>query len=351
MKIALYSTATIPTQPFLNGYGGVEYTVGNLAEIFDGMGHEVSLFGAKGSYKPKNGNLHEFSGEDMPEHKRELAMFNFFRRLPFENLDIFHDHSHWHYPAKLVPKIKYTYTLHALKANTQDFKSDYKYNGILQCTHHSQYESWLTGKEYRVATGGLNLKHFPFQKEKGERLLWISRLFEPKGAHDAIKIAEMAKTPIDIVGGSFIDTPIYTNKIKRMCKESKYANYVGSVTHDEKIKYYQNAKALVFPVAQFINPISMGLNLWIEALCLVPMEALACGTPVIASPNGIISDVVHDGMTGYLAINKRDFVDRIKQIDNIDPQMCRCRAEYFSLNRTANRYLDLYKQILEGKTW
>jgi len=351
MKIGLYSTAQIPTAPKLKGYGGVEYTVGNLAKRFAKHGHEVHLFGAKGSYRPDGGVVNEFESSNPNEAILEREMFQSFDKSLFDDLDILHDNSHWHFPAALVPDVQYCYTLHATRANMQDFKQGYNYNGILQCTHHAIYQKWMTGNEYRVCQGGIDISHFKFKKDKGDRLLWLSRLFEPKGAHRAIEIAEMAKTPIDIVGGSFIDTPSYTNKIKRMCQYSDYANFVGEVSQKEKHEYLENAKALLFPVEQFLSPASMGISLWIEALCLVPLEALACGTPVIASPNGIISDAVHDGMTGYLAANDRDFVDRIHQIDNIDPQMCRCRAEYFSLDKTAERYLHLYKEIIEGRTW
>ena len=64
MRIGLYSTSHLPTQPVLDGYGGVEVIVGSLAKYFDEHNHEVHLFAAEGSYEPKHGELHSFKEDD-----------------------------------------------------------------------------------------------------------------------------------------------------------------------------------------------------------------------------------------------------------------------------------------------
>ena len=358
MKIGLYSTSTLPSKPVLEGYGGVEPFVGSLAEYYDKLGHEVHLFAAKGSYKPKNGYLYEFVCDDVNEVHREQKMFDSFVDKfgydIFTNLDILHDNSHWHIPgAVLVPKgINYTFTLHALQTHTENFKKElYKYNPIALSYDYSRFIQWLDPMNYRVVQDGINLEHYPYKEKKNDRLLWLSRIFPPKGAHHAIAIAEKAKIPIDIVGGSPIDVPGYLDDIKRRCKYSEYANFIGEVSHKDKIQYLQNARAVILPIECITKTLEGSVSLWIEAACMIPLEANACGTPVIASPNGMIGEVISEGVNGFLAISENDFVEKIRRLDEIKPKQCRCRAEYFSFNKTAENFLKRYHDILDGNTW
>jgi len=352
MRIGLYSTAMLPSKPVLEKYGGIEVTVGNLAQWLDKQGHEVHLFAAEGSYEPKNGELHAFDNDVLEEGpERELAMYKSYDKDLLKSMDIIHDNSHWHFPGVLVPGVPYTFVIHTVRPNIRHFKPEYDYCGVTQCNDMAKFQQWLCPLRFRTVYSGVNLDAFPYKEEKGDRLLWISRLFPPKGAEIAIKVAEKSKTPIDIVGSSSIDVPAYTSKIKRMCNNSKYATFVGEVSHKEKVEYLQNAKALILPIKFMLNALGEKTEIWSEAFCLTPLEALSCGTPVIASPSGVISECVHDGITGFLAVHEMDFIDKIKRLKEISPEMCRCRAEYFSFDKTAERYLQLYEEIIEGKTW
>jgi len=354
MRIGLYSTASLQTKPVLEGYGGVEPFVGSLAEYFDERGHEVHLFAAKGSYEPKHGELHPFTSKGVIENLKEDEMFRFYKRKIFKDLDILHDNSHWHHPGgELVPDVKYLFTLHALQVNVGGFNlEEYKYNPTSLSYDYAKFIKWLNPKiDTRTVQDGINLKYYPFKKEKGERFLWLSRIFPPKGAHLAIQAAEKAKVPIDIIGGSPIDIPGYLDKLKRQCARSKYATFVGEVSHKEKVKYLQNARAVILPLSQLTRTPEGQTNLWIEAACMIPLEANACGTPVITCPNGLTGEVIAEGINGFIAVSVDDFVEKIKRIDEIDTKMCRCRAEYFSFDRTAEGFLKLYKDILDGISW
>jgi glycosyltransferase involved in cell wall biosynthesis len=354
MKIGLYSTSSIPTKPVLDGYGGVEPFVGSLAEYYEKKGHEIHLFAAEGSYVPKKGTLHSFPKKDLAESLIENGMFNAYKREDFLDVDILHDNSHWHVPgAQLVPSINYLFTLHALQTNVRDFDLDkYKYNATALSYDYAKFIKWLDPKvNIRTVQDGINLKYYPFKKEKGERFLWLSRIFPPKGAHIAIEAAERAKVPIDIVGGSPVDVPGYLDQLKRKCARSKYAKFVGEVSHKEKIKYLQDAKAVILPLSQLEHKPNGQTQLWIEAACMIPLEANACGTPVITCPNGLTGEVVAEGINGFIAISVEDFVEKIKRVDEIDTRMCRCRAEYFSFDKTAEKFLSLYEDIINGISW
>jgi glycosyltransferase involved in cell wall biosynthesis len=353
MKIGLYSTSQLPTLPVLDSYGGVEPFVGSLAKYFDKKGHVVKLFAPKGSFVPEKGKLFEFDAtSESLEVNSELSMYKSYNKEDILDVDILHDNSHWHFPGELVPKVNYTYTLHAFKPNIQHFKPGLHYNGITLSYEHAKFEKWLTAMQFRTIQDGVVLDAYPYKAQKGDRLLWLSRLFEPKGADIAIKIAEKAKIPIDIVGSSPIDVPAYKKLITRMCEESKYADFIGKVSHKEKIEYLQNAKAVILPIRQFLNsPNDQQISLWVEAACMIPLEAMSCGTPVIATSNGMIGEVIYEGQNGFLAVAIDDFVDKIRRLDEIKPEMCRRTAEYFSFERTAEGFLRLYKQVIDGLTW
>ena len=353
MKIALYSTSSIPSIPVLEGYGGVEPFVGSLAEHYDNKNHEVHLFAPEGSYEPKHGKLHSFDVTILDERHREKAMFELFKNVDFTQYDIVHDNSHWHIPGvELVPDIGYLFTLHALQSHYENFKlNKYHYNGVTLSYDHAKFMQWMTPLTFRTIQDGVNLNHYPYKKEKGERLLWLSRIFPPKGAHRAIKIAEKAKIPIDIVGGSPIDTPGYLDEIKRLCRRSEYATFVGEVPHKEKIKYLQDAKAVILPLSCLSTMPDGRTNVWVEAACMIPLEAAACGTPTIVTPNGLTGEVISEGLNGFLALSDYDFLEKIKRLDEIESSMCRRRAEYFSFDKTAEKYLSLYRDVVDGTCW
>lgn len=354
MRIGLYSTSSIPSKPVLEGYGGVEPFVGSLAEYFDEHGHEVHLFAPEGSYEPKHGTLHSFGNKGVNEELLEHNMFTSYDKNEFENLDILHDNSHRHMPgAVLVPNINYTFTLHAIQMHVESFHLDKnKYNATALSYDYAKFAKWLEPRlDFRTVQDGINLKYYPFKKEKGDRLLWISRIFPPKGAHIAIEVAERTKTPIDIVGGSSVDIPSYLDQIKRMCEHSEYAKYIGEVSHEKKIEYLQNAKAVILPLSQLTRTTDGQSQLWIEAACMILLEVNACGTPVITSPNGLTGEVISEGINGFLALSINDFIEKIKRVDEIKSEMCRCRAEYFSFDKTAEKFLQLYREINEGHSW
>lgn len=158
--------------------------------------------------------------------------------------------------------------------------------------------------------------------------------------------------PIDIVGGSTgLDSQAYVDTIKRKCKKSDYANFVGQVSHKEKIKYLQNARCVIFPVMKFYGQERGKTNIWIEPGCMIPLEANACGTPIIASPNGFIGEVISEGINGFLSNTIDEFIDKIKKIESVDSEMCRCRAEYFSDKYMVENYLNTYEKIINGYKW
>ena len=111
--------------------------------------------------------------------------------------------------------------------------------------------------------------------------------------------------------------------------------YLGEVSLPRAIEFYKNAKALLFPIK------------WEEPFGLVMIEAMACGTPVIAYPNGAAPEVVEDRKTGFIVKNINETSKAIKNIDIIDRRKCRERVErYFTMEKMINEYEKLMKKLL-----
>ena len=114
--------------------------------------------------------------------------------------------------------------------------------------------------------------------------------------------------------------------------------YIGEVSERKKSKILGEAQALLFPI------------LWEEPFGLVVVEAMACGTPVIAFNRGSMKELIKDGKTGFLVKNINEMVEAIKKIDLIKPQDCRKWVEEkFSIKRMTDDYEKIYKKLLTTK--
>jgi len=116
-------------------------------------------------------------------------------------------------------------------------------------------------------------------------------------------------------------------------------DYVGDVSGQRKIDLLMRAKALLFPIQ------------WNEPFGMAPIEALACGTPVIAMARGALPEIVEHGVNGFLANNEKEFADYMDRIDEIDPVTCRKSVEAkFSAQHMAKEYLKRYREIIKKES-
>jgi glycosyltransferase involved in cell wall biosynthesis len=110
--------------------------------------------------------------------------------------------------------------------------------------------------------------------------------------------------------------------------------YLGEVPHEEKLRLLAGARGL-------LNPIH-----WAEPFGLVMVEAMACGTPVLAFPEGAAPEIVEDGKTGFLCRDVAEMAERITQVDQIERSACRASVEdYFCTSRMVAEHLDLFEDL------
>jgi glycosyltransferase involved in cell wall biosynthesis len=130
------------------------------------------------------------------------------------------------------------------------------------------------------------------------------------------------------------DFRYYSDKIFPFLDHGKI-DYVGEVSGDRKLKFIGQAKALLFPIQ------------WDEPFGMAPIEALACGTPVIAMARGALPEIIEHGVNGFLAKTEAEFKHYMTRIDEIDPAACRKSVEdKFSASLMAKRYLERYEAAI-----
>jgi glycosyltransferase involved in cell wall biosynthesis len=183
-----------------------------------------------------------------------------------------------------------------------------------------------------VVRNGVDLSHFRPQKRKSDYALVIARICPEKGLHLAIDAAERAGVTL-IIAGSVFDYSEHRDYFDSMIlpRLSERIRFVGLVGGARKSNLLAGARCLLVP------------SLVPETSSLVAMEALASGTPVVAFPNGALSDIVDHRRTGFLVNDDEEMASAIFKCDSIAPQVCRNEAEQkFSSARMFAEYFDLY---------
>lgn len=174
--------------------------------------------------------------------------------------------------------------------------------------------------------------------DQGEYFLFLGRMAEEKGAARAAEIARRAGVRLIIAAKMREPWEVaYFNEKVAPLLDDRIV-FVGEVGFEEKVRLLGGARAL-------LNPIR-----WPEPFGMVMVEAMACGTPVLAFPEGAASEIVEDRVTGFLCRDEDEMARRLSDVPEIDRQLCRSRVEkHFSSDRMAEDHLRLYRRVLEER--
>jgi glycosyltransferase involved in cell wall biosynthesis len=157
----------------------------------------------------------------------------------------------------------------------------------------------------------IDLRAWPLQERKGDYLLWIGRMTPEKGPHRAIAAARAIDVPLVLAGviqpgqQAFFDREIAPHV------DGTRVSFVGEVGGSAKQSLFARARGLLMPIR------------WDEPFGMVMVEALACGTPVIAFPEGAARELVVEGKTGFLVDDERAMADAIGHLPRINARDCR----------------------------
>lgn len=190
----------------------------------------------------------------------------------------------------------------------------------------------------RTIRHGIDLSQYHFQETKQPYLSFIGRIAPIKGTHVAIEIAKKAGIPLKIAGEV---QPMYRDYFEAKVKphiDGHFIEYIGVADLAAKNELLGNSMAMLFPIA------------WNEPFGLVMVEAMACGTPVLAFRSGSVPEIVRHGVSGYVA-RRRDDLAKHAQNLQIAPAMVRKYVEEnFSVERMSRDYLELYTDVALKET-
>ncbi len=181
---------------------------------------------------------------------------------------------------------------------------------------------------------GIDIEHFTFRPRAGEYLLFFGRIHHDKGTREAIEIAARAGRKLVLAG--IIQDQDYFEREVRPHLDGKRFVYVGSVGPKERDELLGGAYALLHPI-NFDEPFGLSV-----------VEAMACGTPVIAFKRGSMPEIIRDGENGFLVHSVAEAVQAVERVSAIDRLRCRQIVEKrFTVDRMVDDYLRVYEVVLE----
>jgi glycosyltransferase involved in cell wall biosynthesis len=187
----------------------------------------------------------------------------------------------------------------------------------------------------KVVHHGLPIDEYTFRTEKRGHLAFLGRMAPCKGAHVAIEVAQRARLPLKLAGEI---QPVFREYWEEQVAphvDGEQIEYVGEADHARKNELLSQARALLFPIQ------------WDEPFGLVMIEAMACGTPVLAFDGGSVREVVQDGVSGWICRDAGEMADRASA-PSIAPESCREWAvAHFSCERMVDRYIDIYERACQ----
>ncbi|MDQ3107296.1 MAG: glycosyltransferase, partial [Actinomycetota bacterium] len=182
---------------------------------------------------------------------------------------------------------------------------------------------------------GIRATDFPVGDGEGGYCLFLGRMSPDKGPHRAMEAAYKAGTPL-LMCAKMRDPwefDYFDEYVRPYLNDD--IRYLGEVPHERKLELLAGAAALLFPIR------------WNEPFGMVMIEALACGTPVLAFPEGAVPEVIEDGTTGLLCRDVAELSEAITRIPTLDRRACRAAVEgYFSADRMVREHLELFETLL-----
>lgn len=314
---------------------------GSLANGLCGKGHEVHLFASSDS--ETKATLHSVSESlgksDVPEDvRRHYVSAHIAKCYEFAKTGVDIVHSHFSLLSAFFSRLVDVPTLTSVHSPIDDrirpFLERYKTERYVSFSL-AQRQQMPELNWYANIYHGIDTKLFAFNPEPEDYLLYLGRITEEKGVHDAIEAAKAAGLHLRIAGSSYPSEGYWQKRIEPEVNGVSI-RYVGEASLETKIPLLQNARALLFPTR------------YNEVFGYVMIEAMACGTPVIGFRNGSVPEIVKDGVTGFVVDDVAGMIDAIGKLDAIDRSVVRKRAEtLFSVEKMVSGYDKVYKRILE----
>lgn len=373
----------------VRGYGGIELVIESLIKGLRDYDVELEVF-ANGARKIRGiktrfvytseqyADIHRPYYESLPILQAHLhGAINFVQR---GNFDIVHDHNPWIGPsvwslASRIPDMPpVIHTFHGPPFSTKNMLEQGLPDNRLQFDQIKNYGNFygvcISEAMMRLAPRGLQSRllppvhnavraeDFPFVAKKQDYFITLARFSPDKGQHIAAKYAYQFKQRLRMAGlvagiGSNrkllfelanplspyrnnSDFRYYSDKVLPYTLNSRHITYAGNLSGQRKLNFIAGSRALLFPID------------WEEPFGMAVIEALACGTPVVAMNRGAMPEIIEHGVNGFLADTEEEFADYMLRVNEIDPAECRRSVvEKFSTEKMAAAYFSRYQTVLK----
>jgi glycosyltransferase involved in cell wall biosynthesis len=326
------------------GYGGVESVVSALTEALVRQGHAVTLFCAPGSVS--SATVVTVLDESHPDEiERSLYEVDHVVRaldvveaaVHRRSFDVVHDHCGFTALA-LADRLEtpFVHTLHGpFTTSTAAFYAHHGHKASLVGISAAQLASAPAGlAPLCTIPNPIDLRAWPLQERKEDYLLWVGRMTPEKGPHRAIVAARAAGVPLVLAGVIQPGQQVFFDREIAPHVDGDRVRFVGEVGGSVKRSLFANARGLLMPIR------------WNEPFGMVMVEALACGTPVIAFPDGAARELVIHGETGFLVDGEREMADAVAGLARIAPRACRAWvAEHCDVEVVASAYAETYRTV------
>ena len=361
MKIAMMVRAYLPVpRPADMIYAPIDLAVA-IAEGLAKRGHKVDLFAPLGSHL-KQANVESLNLRPLATNQIEFQsvlndsakmshyvpglwdsyMVNeMFARASKGNYDLLH----FHHPESALPLaqantgVPVVYTLH------DPVFPWYKELFELYQTPNQHYVS-ISDNQRRDAPdlpyaskvyNGIDSNLFTFSEEAEDYLLIAGRIVPEKGFKEAIQVAQQTGKRLYIAGPVYPDQQGYFDQYIKPFLHDKIL-YLGYLEQEQLVRYYQKAEALLMPIQ------------WEEPFGLTMVEAMACGTPVIALHRGSVPEIVKHGETGFVVHSIADMAEAVGHIPEISRAACRKHVEEnFNLEKMVDGYEATFEKVLRSR--
>jgi glycosyltransferase involved in cell wall biosynthesis len=323
-------------------YGGTERVVGYITEELVARGHQVTLF-ASGDSRTKAKlvapaaralRLDSQRRDDLAFHLLELARV-------FEHprdFDIIHCHvGHLAFPFARLSGASTLHTLHG-RLDLPDIYPVFRHfrdQPLVSISHAQRHPfkglgvNWA-GNVYH----GLPLERYAYSPRGGAYLAFLGRMSPEKRPDLAIAVAKRLGIPLKMAAKvDPVDREYFAREIEPIL-DHPLVDYIGEIDDQDKPEFLGGARALIFPID------------WPEPFGLVIIEALACGTPVIARRCGSVPELVLHGQTGFIVDTQEEMEQAVKWLDRIERANCRRDVEArFSVERMVDGYEAIYRSL------
>lgn len=374
----------------IKGYGGIELVVQGLVKGLIELGVEVEIFG-NGARTMRGVKTHSLYKEEQFQHVEQpyydvIPILHAHMSYSLNKIkkdgkfDIIHDHntflgstlfSYATHDRRIPPVL---HTLHGPPPSTEETIKNGTPDNRLQFEQlEDMCRMYMVGISealnrampknsqphiLKAVHNAISVKDFPFKTQKKDYYITLARFTPDKGQHIAVKYAIKHRKRLRMAGtvagiGSNrkllleLSNPMstyrssdgfkyYSDKILPSVIRHSRITYSGNLSGQKKNKFISEAKALLFPIQ------------WEEPFGMAVIEALACGTPVVAMNRGAMPEIIEHGHNGFLANNEAEFEEYMLRVDEIDPANCRQSVEEkFSAITMARSYIERYKEAIE----